>query len=323
MSIESLQQAKSALQSLTESLWIFSALSVMNEAGALAVLHEKMTLNTLEKITKLPNAVLEQTINLLIETGFLVSENEKIWLAPGMQELMEKIGLEKISAQLRVAFGLSGEFIKSSREKNLRAGWNYTDEVILQAQGTHSEYVITDCIPQDAKLQNLLNKSQALFLDVGAGVGKISLRLCQIYDNVKVVALEPADVPFSLAKKNIEEAKYANRIELRKMYLEDFSDKNSYDVVWFPHVFFPESTLNSCLAKVWDALKPGAMLITSAILPDKKNQSVYIRQLINSLYGGLRTADELTKALTDVGFQEIKVFSEISGYRTITASKPE
>lgn len=165
-----------------------------------------------------------------------------------------------------------------------------------------------------------LKKTAANFLDVGAGVAKISLRLCQTYENVKIVALEPADMPYSLAKKNINESKYAKRIELRKMYLQDLPDKNVFDVVWFPHIFFPDDVLNPCLDRIWEALKPGAKLITT-VIPNETNQSACVRKLINALYGGLRSIEELTKVLTLVGFRDIKIFSVRYGYQTITAIK--
>ena len=321
MSIETLQQAKNSLQSLTESLWIFTALNVLSESKILTVLNEEKTLEELEKTSKLPKSVLEQTINLLIETGFIIAEKNYVILAPGMQALIEKINPERFAAQLRTAFGLTSEFIKSSREQNLKTGWHYQDELILQAQGAHSEYIVTDCIPQDANFQNILKKDNSLFLDVGAGVGKISLRLCQDYDNIRVIALEPADAPFFLAKKNITESPYNDRITLRKTYIQDLTDSNLFDAAWFPHVFFPDELLHVSLINIWEALKPGGMLLTTAILPEKLNQSLYVRQLINTLYGGLRTANDMTNALKEIGFQDIKVFSEVGGYRTITACK--
>lgn len=321
MNIKSLEQAKNTLQSLTESLWIFSALTVLIETGAFTVLCQKTTFNTLKEITKLPESVLKQVVNLLTEAGFLITENENISLATGMEELVKIGGFERITAQVQTTFGLTNDFVKSSRERKLKAGWHHTDEVILQAQGTYSEYIVTDCLPQDTKLHNFLNKSNALFLDVGAGVGKISLQLCQTYNNIKVVALEPAEVPFSLATKNIAASEYQDRIELRKTYLQDLADENLYDVVWFPHVFFADSIFNSCLMKIRHALKPNGILFTGAISLEKKCQSTSVRQLINSLYGGLRATNELSNALAEAGFKDIKTFPEISGYCTITAVK--
>lgn len=314
--IESAQQAKTALHNLTESLWVFSALTALMESGVLAALQEQRSLDELQQISNLPREVLNQTLRLLIESGFIIFD-EKFQLTQGMQEL----GIEKISAQLRIAFGINNEFIKSARNKNLKVGWNYTDETILQSQGIYSEYIVTDCLPQDKAISQLLSQPGSQFLDIGAGVGKISLCVCKHYPNAHVVALEPADAPFSLASQNISASPYAERIDLRKIYLQDLKDINRYDVIWFPQAFFPNEILETCLTKIWDALKPGGKLITSAISADNKNETFYIRQLINSLYGGFRSAEELIEALTKTGFQEIKVFSEIAGYKTITTTK--
>ncbi len=322
MQIESSQQAKNTLRTLTESLWVMSALSVLTETGALSALCEDVSYDELELITKLPKTILIKAVALLIEAGILISIKEYVRLAPGMKELVIDIGPERVSSQLTIALGASSSFVKSAREKKLQPGWHHTDEWLLQAQGSHSEYVVTDCIPQDVDIHRLLQQPGAKFLDIGAGVGKISLRACQIYPDMTVVALEPADAPYSLARQNIDKSKYSHRIDLRKIHLENILDKNEYDVAWFPHVFFSDDIFDLCLEKIWHALKPGGSIISSAIFPDKNNVSTCMRQLLNALYGGLRTANELKQSLENIGFQNINIYSEIAGYRTITATKP-
>lgn len=84
MSLGHMQQTKENIQSLTESLWIFSALAVLAETGALVVLQEKTSLPTLKKITQLPKTILQQTVNLLVVTGYLITDDKTIWLAPSM-----------------------------------------------------------------------------------------------------------------------------------------------------------------------------------------------------------------------------------------------
>lgn len=316
-----MDEIKTKVRILQESLWVAAALSVMIETGAFSALAEKaQSITDLCAITKLPLPVLKQVINLLAANEFLISCDDTLQLTPDIKVWFNKIDLPKLIAQFQTTWGLTQVFIQSAREKNLVPGWHFTDDLILQAQGTHSEYIVTECIPQNTYLRDLLTKPGAKFLDVGAGVAKISLKLCEIYHDLRIVALEPADKPFALAQKNIMHSLYQNRIELRKVLVEDFNDNNTFDAAWFPHMFFSDEACNAGLRNVWAALKSGGVILTTSVF-EKNNTSSSVRQLINSLYGGLRSREYLTNFLVKTGFKDIKVFSHATGYQAITAIK--
>lgn len=323
MTIKSFEQASNTLQSLKESLWTFASLSVIFETTIIEKLITGASLSLLEQSTKLPVSILEQILNLLTEAGFLTNSDNYFKLSPGMFEYVEKFGIEHIKAQCRMAFGMSNEFIKSSRENKLIAGWHHTDESILQAQGKFSEQIVNEFFQQDSELQDALEQSGAHFLDVGAGVARITLRLCELYNNLRVTAVEPAGVPFSLAKINIEQSNYGDRIELRNTTIEALEDKNVFDVAWYPQVFFSDTAFTAGLNSVWRALKPGGKILVIAILANEKSPSVYVRKLINALQGGLRTVEEVSIALENSGFKDNKKMTDQSGScQVIIAKKP-
>ncbi len=317
-SMETAAEAKASIQTLTESMWLFAALNALIAAGAFQN-SASYSLQTLAAQINMPITVAEQTINLLAQAGFVTKTNHQIQLATGMQEYIDEIGLDRLRASLCITHGLSASYVNSARQQTLQAGWHYTDELILQSQGLYSQYIVTDCFTQVPAVQNLLQQANTVFLDVGAGVGQIALRACAEYPALKVIALEPADVPFTLATKNINASAYANRIDLRKGMLQDIQDHHTVDVAWFPHVFIDDKHLASCLQKLKLAIKPNGILITTALATTAATQATSIKHLINALYGGLRNADTVMAALQHAGFRAITKHAEVSGYETITA----
>lgn len=321
MTIATLEQAQATLQSLQESVWIFSALTAMTETQALSVLQAGASLSELENLSHIPASILQQTLELLIAAGIVSSGHGNYQLSPGMLALVEKNGVQALTLQLSLAFGLNREFVMDARNQTLQPGWRHSDESIIQSFGTLSQFIANDYIPQDKDLQNLLQQPGALFLDIGAGCAQISIRMCELYPHVKVVALEPADKPFELAAKHIAASHYADRIELRKIFIQELSDKNKFDVIWVPQVFLNDEVMNIALPIIWQALKPGGKIFAGALPGPQNTISYKLRQLLNSLYGAVRTTTELATVFEQSTFKAVKIFPEAGGYALVTAVK--
>jgi 2-polyprenyl-3-methyl-5-hydroxy-6-metoxy-1,4-benzoquinol methylase len=323
MTIQTLLEAKKNIQSLSETVWVFAAITSLAETNGIQSLLKGVSLNSLSDTTRIPTKVLEQVLALLTEKEWITLTDNQYQLAKGLCELAKQDGLDKVIAQLQITFGLTREFVTSARHQSIQPGWHYTDDYILQAQGTYSEYIVTDCIPLDPKLDDLLKQPGSVFLDVGAGVGKISLRLCETYPALKVVAIEPADKPYALAQQNFKHATASTRIELRKIFIEELSDQNTFDAIWFPHVFFSDETVKAGLKTALTALKPGGIILTSALSSNLHKTPARVKQLVNSLHSKVRLTEELKKNLTEAGFDHIQIFSTAFDYSAITAIKPK
>jgi precorrin-6B methylase 2 len=312
---------KKALQTLNFSVWGMAALSALAESGVIEALQASRSLSELAAISQMPEPILRQSLQLVVELGFIVDNQSRYTLAPDVTAWISEIGIERFIAQLRVTSGLTNEFIQSARNKSLKTGWHYEDEFILNAQGAQSEYIVTDYILQDKELIAKLKQSDAKFLDVGAGVAKITLRLCAEFPNLHVVALEPAPKPHQLASINIANSAYAERIHLRREKIQDIDDENQFDVVWYPQIFFSHEVFIAGLQKIITALKPGGMLLTTAIASDKASLATSVRQLQGALFGGLRSLQEVDIALGAKGFNNLHIYPDVAGYHTITGCK--
>jgi predicted O-methyltransferase YrrM len=88
-------------------------------------------------------------------------------------------------------------------------------------------------------------------------VGVIAIELCRSYPALRVVGLEPAAAPLAQARRNVEAANLADRIELRQQRVEDLGDTEAFDLAYVAQVFLPDAAFEAGLRNVWRALRPG------------------------------------------------------------------
>lgn len=304
------------IQSLSESGWIFSSLIVLSETGALALLKNETKLDDLKTILYLPEEILKQMIGLLTKSGFLIENSSAYHWSAELAELINSATLDTFIAQIRFISRMTKEFTQAASSKTLKPDWYQVDEVILHSWGKLSQFFGNNLISEDPRLVQLLKNPDALFLDAGAGTASISVQLCQIYPDLKIVAIDCTDKPLALAKKNIEQHNLSNRIKLRKTFLQDINDKDLYDVVWFPQVFYSKEEFSKCLKVIFKALKPSGMIYAAALSSNETDISSLILQLNNATYGSLRYVDDVTEGFKNAGFSEIKIFGESNGYKS-------
>lgn len=309
------------LQSLSDSVWAFSALMAIIEAGALPLLESGASLPVLADKTDMPPQILTAALKLLASVGLVLQSGETFTVTGDLANIMTQGGVSRVTGQMQSTFGQICALIDSSRRHQLKAGWCHTDEDTLQAQGKYSEIVATHLVPLFPKMRALLQQADARFLDVGAGVGRIALKICELYSDVKAVALEPADQPFRLAQANIANSPCQSQMELRKIGVQDLQDAAVFDVIWVAQGFIPDEFFLPGLAAMKRALKPGGMILTvefSGQEEAQKNVSDYAKEFVSSLYGAVRTPTKLVQLLEEAGFGDVQT-KKYDIYTVITA----
>src|SRR5207245_1052622 len=117
------------------------------------------------------------------------------------------------------------------------------DERVLQAQGTMSAgaigFIEERLLPTLDGLTQRLDSGDGAFLDVGAGVGAITIAFCQRHPSLRAVSLEPQHAPFELACQNIAAAGLGDRVQLRQQLVEELADTADFDLAWLPGNFLP------------------------------------------------------------------------------------
>jgi predicted O-methyltransferase YrrM len=217
-------------------------------------------------------------------------------------------------ANLKANYFESRDLIDSAKKPTMALGWNFTEPEILQSQGMASarlfDSILREEVPRLGDLASRLQAPSARFLDVGTGVGAISIAACRFLPNLHAVGLEPQDAPLAEARRNITAAGLADRIELRKQCVEDMADKEAFDLTFFPQAFMSDDGVKRGLQNIWRALRPGGWVLVATIcVPGMELQATLSRLRDTLMGGGARIPSQVQAMMSDAGFTSLSTFA--------------
>ena len=142
------------------------------------------------------------------------------------------------------------------------SAWSHSDPVVLQAQGSASGVV--------ASLFETIGvgRAGARILDVGTGVAGLATALCRTFPGSTVVGIDPWQPALELARANVAEAGFEDRITLVDGTIQEYADTEGFDLAWLPSFFIPEAVLDDALARLLELLRPGGVLVVGVMLTD-------------------------------------------------------
>lgn len=110
-------------------------------------------------------------------------------------------------------------------------------------------------------LRERLDSSRAVLLDVGAGIGAVTIEHLRRRPRLSAVALEPREAARRQAERNVANAGLVSRIEVRAGRIEDLDAEQAFDLVWLPGNFLGPDLLPT----VHRALRPGGYVINASL----------------------------------------------------------
>jgi SAM-dependent methyltransferase len=163
-------------------------------------------------------------------------------------------------------------------------------------------------MPQLEGLSQRLSSPSSAFLDVGSGVGGICITLARMWPNLRVVGLEPAEPPLAEARRNISASGLGDRIEIRRITLEELTDVDAFDAGWLPQVFLPLDVLQRSLGPFHRSIKPGGWAILFTLSSPGAELRPSLARFRNVLWGGEPLSPEnIAELLAHAGFSELRV----------------
>jgi SAM-dependent methyltransferase len=202
----------------------------------------------------------------VVAAGLAARRGDQIELGPALAGA----GPELVRADLRATLLQTHDLFRRARTgRALFEGWQHDDEDLLQAQGAVSAsavgYLHRVLFPELPGMPERLAGTEAQLLDVGTGVGAVSIALCRRYPGLRCVGLEPQEAPLRLARRNVAQAGLADRIELRRQTLELLHDAERFDLVWLPLNFLAPAIVDEAFRQACRALRPGGWVVLATL----------------------------------------------------------
>jgi SAM-dependent methyltransferase len=197
-----------------------------------------------------------------------------------------------------------------------RAGWDHETRSILMAQGYTSTLFVglfdRFVLPGlGADLLDRLRAAGASFLDIGVGVAALSIAMCRLLPELRVVGVDPWQPALALARENVAAAGLGERIELRALTAEELTDADEYDLAWVPTVFLRDTVLERATECVHAALRRGGWAIFGLYPRPADPLAAAVADLRTVRHGGeLRTPEDVAAMMSRAGFAGVEILFE-------------
>jgi len=256
---------------------------------------------------------------VLVELGLMSEISGGVGPGPGLAELMSTgpIDIPAVSAAniLQAAGMLSGA-----------AAWASQNDEALLAQGRGSAQAAAAfkmfVLPALEGLGDLFDGESPKMLDVGVGVGAMAVAYCRTFPGLRVVGLDVLPRVLELARRQVEEARLADRIELRHQDVAGLEDDQAYALAWLPAPFVPRPALEAGLPRLARALVPGGWLMIAHGKFDDNPLKDALARFQTTVYGGAALDDdEAQSLLRGMGFEQVISFPTPEGAPAITVGR--
>lgn len=258
--------------------------------------------------------LVERILDILASLSLVRREGDTFTAENGLLPLVTPPAKTFFLANLQVNYFQSRHLIDSAKKPTMTVGWNFTEPEILQSQGFFSasggDSLRNELYPRLGDLTMRLQAPSARFLDVGIGVGALSIMVCRSLPNLHVVGIDPQEAPLAVARRNIAVAGLTDRIELRKQGVEDITDKEAFDLAFFPQAFMPDDVVKRGLRNIWRALRPGGWVLVATVSITGMELQATVSRLQDTLLGGsARIPSQVQAMLTDASFNSVNTYA--------------
>jgi SAM-dependent methyltransferase len=298
--------AAADLAELSAGAWGVAVVGACAELGIAERLREPAGLEALADGAGVSSTLVERLLAVLVVLGLAERRGELYAATPQLAQRSPSLLAADAAATLLQAADLLRRAAAGELDTD---GWRHTDPAVLQAQGTMSAgavpFLERHVFPSAPGIPERLT-SGASFLDVGAGVAAVSIELCR---RLRAVGLEPAEAPLALARRNVEAAGLAERVELRRQLVQELDDADAYDIAWLPLSFLPHEVVPVALARIHRAMRPGGLLLLATLggaADDLRSAAARLRSV---LWGGGNAIEphRVAALLEAAGFTDIAV----------------
>lgn len=220
----------------------------------------------------------------------------------GVREQLERLEPSERAVLLSFARSYLAQGLDLVDDPAREGAWTYSDPVLLQAQGSASAVVAT-------LLSDLgLVSPGARILDIGTGVAGLATAFCTVASDTTVVGIDPWGTALELARRHVATAGLQSRVTLVETTIQDFEDRDGFDLTWLPSFFIPEAALDDAFVRVYELLRPGGRIVVGVTFADDSEPLAQTTDdLVTVRSGGslLGVGDAIAR-LTRAGFGAVR-----------------
>lgn len=307
--------------------WAAASFAIALESGLAVNLDQARTAEQLAERSGLPPALVERALDVLVAAGLVEKANGR-FASEDLAAFARSQAADAARSELMSGLLQAAEHLRAARRGDFELGWRYTDPEILRAQGVMSagavEMLEKRLLPSLPGMIERLSTEGAAFLDVGAGVGSVTIEMCRRFPRLRAVGLEPQEAPFSIASGAVAEAGLEDRIALRRQLVQDLEDEDAFDFVWLPATFLPTGVLERGLMAVARAMRGGAWMVTGVLGTEGDGLRSAAGRLRAVLWGSdALSLDQLESFLGVAGFGEVGFMPTTpAGLMPVVAQRP-
>jgi precorrin-6B methylase 2 len=200
------------------------------------------------------------------------------------------------------------------------AEWRVVDPVLLQTQGQASSAAFQRILALAAKRPALQGTLGGRFLDVGTGVAGIALEAARCCPSLLVEGIDVWEPALALARKNVLESPYADRIKIQNLDVTKLAGEPAYSLVWLPTMFMKRSVVETALDRIAAASVKDAYLVAARYtLPADPAAATFVTLRTLRSGGDPISQSEMEEMIRDRGFIEIE--SDVSPLATFTLGR--
>lgn len=315
---------------LTDSTWTLAAICCAFDAGMMDFLVDPHTAEEVRDQTRqLPAQLVEALLGVLTATGRVNRSGVTFRISETGRRLATSPFRAVVIAEMKSAL-LQPRclLVEGRRSQRSFVPWQHTDPDVLEAQGAGgtllAELISASLVASLPGLGAALRAPGAAFLDVGAGVGRLSIAMAERWPSLRVVGLEPWRPAAELARRNVAEATLTQRIEIRTQRVEALSDQGIFDLAWLPTPFIAEDVLSEAVSRTQAGLRVGGWLVAGITGDADDERAQALSRLVIATCGGSALAvEEGLSLLVDAGLDHAEAVELPDGPTVLIARKVE
>ncbi|WP_143249813.1 SAM-dependent methyltransferase [Amycolatopsis sacchari] len=324
--LQAAMTARATLKSWAEGRELVELVRAAHRAGWLDQLRSGATVEKLAA-QGVPAERVRSVLELLVAAGVAEAEADTFRLTPAFDALVEGGEGITLSSTLE-AVDLASNRIALATEPVV-PGFTPAEALVLArdwgvgpTEDARQLYrVIYEALPE---FRDRLEQGGPL-LDVGSGKGGALLTTLTAFPGLRAVGVESVPEVIEETRRRAENAGVADRVELRAIDARDLKDVSEFAVCYWAQAFFATEARADTLARIFDALRPGGLLLVQEILPQQAEPTVRVRlDLLFHRQQGTdfgRSAEALAEELSAAGFADPRIAATPAG-RLVLAKKP-